>query len=167
MRWILFKTLLLAFAYLFSASAIGAELANVCPIKKKITTPTAFLVDKNNNVVQGPVDFGTYVTREDFVTDYMVKSTDYRLVLFPARLSVKSDECNFCLSVKKTKPLCQDSTTYDVGVGMVFRGRPGAVSPYKVDAAFALQFNDPKLDEDPTVSVPFDARITGVLVKMK
>jgi hypothetical protein len=167
MKWIFSKALLLAYAYLFLANAIGAELANVCPIKKKITEPTAFLVDKNNNIVPGPVDFGSYVTKEDFVTDYMVKSTDYRLVLFPSRLTVKSDECNFCLSIRKTKPLCLNSTTYDVGVGMVFRGRPGAVSPYKVDAPFALQFNDPKLDEDPTVTVPFDARITGVLIKKK
>ena len=165
MKWIVCKTLLLAYAPLFCADAIGAVVANVCPINKKITEPTVFLVDKNNNIVKGPVDFGTHVTREDFVTDYMVKSTNYRLILFPARLSIKSNECNFCLSVKKTAPLCKNSTTYDVGVGMVFKGRPGAVSPYKVDEAFSLQFNDPKLDEDPTVKVPFDARIIGVLVK--
>lgn len=167
MKWIYFRISLVATAYLLCAEALGAGQANMCPIKNRITEPTVFLVDKGNNIVQGPVNFGTYVTREDFITDYMVKNTDFRLVLFPSRLSIKSDQCNFCLSVKKTVPLCRNSTTYDVGIGMVFRGLPGAVSPYNVDEAFTLQFNDPKLDEDPTVKIPFDARIVGILVKKR
>lgn len=150
-----------------SAHAVASDTDSLCPVKGKVATPTAFLVDQKGALVKGPVDFGTYENKADFVADYIVKSTHYRMVLFPARLQVKSDQCNLCVSLKKTVPLCPNSTTYDVGIGMVFRGEREWVTPYQVDTELFLEFTDPKLDYDPTVRKDFDARIVGVLVKTK
>jgi len=145
----------------------AGEVGNLCPVKGKVAAPTAFLVDQKGVIVNGPVDFGTHSTKADFVADYIVKNTQYRIVLFPARLEVKPDQCNLCVSLKKTVPLCSNSTTYEVGIGMVFRGEREWVTPYQVDTELFLEFTDPKLDYDPTVKKAFDSRIVGVLVKTR
>ena len=135
--------------------------------QKQVIEPAIYLIDKDNSAVKGPVDFGTFVTKEDFVSDYMVKETQYRALLFPARLEIVGEECNICISVKKIAPICPNSSTFNVGVGMVFKGLPGAVSPYKVDDPFEFRFVDKKTGVDPEVKLEFDARIVGVLVKSK
>jgi hypothetical protein len=135
-----------------------------CPVKAKLKTPTAFLIDKDNHIVKGPIDFGTVEKAEGYATDYEVKGTDYRLLLFPARVSVDAATCNLCLNLKIVAPLCPNSTTFEVGVGMELRGRPGAVTPYPVDDKVDLRFIDKKLDYEPTVTLAFDARVVGILV---
>ena len=146
-------------------NAYADESSTKCPIKSRVGVPSIYLIDKDSNLVKGPVGFGTLVTKEDFASDYMVKDTQYRAILFPARLEIMGEECNICISVKKISPICPNSSTFSVGVGMVFKGLPGAISPFKVDDAFQFRFIDKKTEVDPEVKLEFEARIVGVLVK--
>ncbi|GJJ01382.1 hypothetical protein RugamoR64_19200 [Duganella rhizosphaerae] len=150
-----------------NAYAEADAKSTTCPVKNKVSEPTIYLIDKDSKLVKGPVDFGTFVTKENFASDYLVKDTQYRAILFPARLEIVGEECNICISVKKIAPICPNSSTFSVGVGMVFKGLPGAVSPYKVDDPFEFRFVDKKMGVDPQVKLEFDARIVGVLVKSK
>lgn len=121
MRCKLISTWFLAAVY-FASPNIYATTKNTCPIKKKIGEPTAFLIDNNNDITKGPVDFGTLEVKESFATDYMVKKTKYKLVLFPARIDIRTAECNFCISAKRVDSICPNSSTFEIGVGLVFKG---------------------------------------------
>ena len=165
-----FYSLKISIAFLLFSTSISLDAYakdNSCPVKNKVNEPTIYLVDKDSKIIKGAVDFGTYVTKEDFVSDYMVKETQYRAILFPARIEIVDEKCNVCISVKKVAPICPNSSTFNVGVGMVFKGQPGAISPYKIDDPFEFRFVDRKMGEDPLVKLEFNARIIGVLVKSK
>jgi hypothetical protein len=149
------------------SNAYADSKSSICPIKNKVGEPAIYLVDKDNLLVKGPVDFGTFVTQEDFASDYMVKDTQYKAILFPARLEIVEEHCNICISVKKVAPICPNSSTFALGVGMVFKGLAGAVSPYKIDDPFEFRFVDKQMGTDPQVKLEFDTRIVGVLVKRK
>lgn len=166
MRCKLVSACFLAVTY-FSGANTFAAAPNACPIKEKLSEPTAFLIDKNNNIVNGPVDFGTFETKENFATDYMVKKTQYKLVLFPARIDIRTTECNFCISAKKINPICPNSSTFEIGVGLVFKGLPGSKSPDISDEKFDFDFTDKKLGYDPHVKLEFDSRIVGTLITKK
>jgi hypothetical protein len=154
-----FVTLLISFAF---SAVVKAEPA-VCSLLNKKKEQALYLVDRNGDLVKGPIDFGQYGVDKDFVADYIAVPTQYRFVVSPARIEVKSQQCNMCLDLKKIAPICPNTSAYSISVGMSFRSK-GSTRPYKEDALIELEFNDPKADYDASVKMKFDSRIIGELV---
>ena len=75
------KPLRMISALMFLVSAWGNayadESSTKCPIKSRVAVPSIYLIDKDSNLVKGPVDFGTFVTKEDPLRFLRLKSTIY------------------------------------------------------------------------------------------
>lgn len=149
-------------AFLVSVGAQASDMGQVCAKVSKEKGPAAYLIDQKGELVNGPVSFGRYAAPADRVSDYEVAATPYRLLVIPRKIVPSSDECNMCVHLKKTAESCRNATTYEIGVGLSFR-KPGGIRPFKEEADFTLQFDDPDAAYPPDVKLNFKPKITGEL----
>ena len=114
-------------------------------------------------ISKGPIDFGRYpykYSHQDFYTIW----TDYKLIVTPARIKLESCP-NGCLALKKIKPICPMSTSYQVGFSTL--DKPSNVSdkswlPWKVDVTSGfLNVEDPQSSYPIDLKYNFDRRIRG------
>ena len=157
-----FLSRVVVIAFLAAAGAQASEMGQVCAKLAKEKGPAAFLVDQKGELVSGPVSFGRYAAPPDRVSDYEIAATPYRLLLIPRKIVASSVECNMCVHLKKIAAGCRNATIYEIGVGLSF-SKPGGTRPFKEEANFNLQFDDPDDVYPPAVKLNFQPKITGEL----
>lgn len=88
--------------------------ADICDQVSKEKSPTAFLLNPDNQLNQGPIDFGKHVFSTNTEDEYKIR-TGFMLITTPAKnkLLDKDPPLGF-LRLQQKKSLCKNSNLYDV-----------------------------------------------------
>jgi len=162
--------IVLALSLVFiDSDAHAGNKSDVCALLKKEKWPAAYLLNKDGDVSEGPVDFERYVYTLNKAVDFIDIPTTYRVVIWPKRIVVGEAFIFGSFELKPTKSVCPNATTYEVSY--FTRGFPTfnpEQLPYKVDQA-AANFPPMEDPQDPSFTesslhVRFNSRVVGEIV---
>lgn len=161
---------LMSITYLFgfTSNSVLASAEKICNVIKKEKLPTAYLVDKNGSLSNGPIQLGDFAVSRNLVADQIIAPTQYNLIISPKKLKLISNcPAGGCIKLKKIKDICPNSKTYSIGIGFSFTHGDG-VRPYKIEAPnkfIGLDFEDPSSDYPITLNLKFDQSVVGKLIE--
>jgi hypothetical protein len=84
----------------------------ICDFVKKDQESSAYLIDENGAISQGPINFGRYAYSYE-KRDYYYIPTKYRLIL-PSRIVVSKHSEGGVLHLEKTTQVCKTFSTYTI-----------------------------------------------------
>ncbi|GAB2854011.1 hypothetical protein GCM10027277_23100 [Pseudoduganella ginsengisoli] len=91
--------LLITALSMLSVHAFSATSPAICDQIKHAQEPSAYLVNKDGEISKGPIDFGRYGYSYRPRDTYTIP-TDYKLIITPSRINVRSCSEN-CVELKK------------------------------------------------------------------
>lgn len=151
-----------------AAIADKSNYKSVCQLIKIEKNPTAYLLDKNNNLSKGPIDLGNIPIAPDFEAGEYVIETGYHLVVAPASLKKMFDTPNgYGSQLLNAIDICPHSKTYKVVITWNFK--KGGVRPFKFEDGltnFYRTVDGFDMDVE-NIYRNFDARIFGTLIEPK
>lgn len=155
------------FAFVFFCVDSFASDNNVCQKVLLIKKPGAVLIDANNSISSGPIDFGKIAVSSNLTEENKRFESEYKVLVFPHTL-LKHEEIPMGLTaiLTKTKTICPKTLMYKVSLLGDFK--VGQIRPYKfsTELTWFTRIGGAGYEEDlPNLYREFDARVIGIFVE--
>jgi hypothetical protein len=158
---------ILNFMVLSFVSEIVIASNSPCEFIKSKNAPVVILLNKNGEMVKGPIDLGSLAFPSAFQAEFYKIPTEYKLVAYPRTLFFQSAISGTgYVDVERSKQICPNASTFKINVHMNFS--KGDTRPYK----FEYLLPDVMMQDLPTTPMCeaneifyFKPKISGLIIQ--